>query len=392
MQISNGEIVIHTSDRTMFRRCRRKAYYASKLWHGLRPIRVNSTLWLGTGIHKAIEMYYGYGHHLNSTFTAWAEEEIAKIREAQGVTLDELEKLNETISLGHAVLNHYKKFAEQHDDFSIYMVNDQPAVEVMFKVPIYHPGTQVQLTVHFISHKPGMTEEQVAFLEEHLYVDVPVFYGGRFDMIVEDTFGDLWIVDHKTARSFTDWSKLSIDTQVGSYIWAAENTLPLDRRINGVIYNGLKKTVPHPPELLKKGGLSKNKQQNTTYELYLDAIQQYNLDPDDYVDILEYFKEQITVTPNVIETKYFRREKTRRSADEVRNIYHGIYQEALDMIRAQFFYPNPTRDCSWDCDFVELCRSLYNNEDVGYMIDTLFEKRPDEEDEFSIRVSAEGGE
>lgn len=391
--VRNGEIVIHTSDRIMFRRCRRKAYFASKLWQGLRPVRPNTTLWLGTGVHKALEDYYGYGRDLLETFNEWASEGIADIKKATKLLDGEVRVMDEMVQLGNDILDNYNIFAKKYDDFNVLILpNGKPAVEVMFKVPICNPDTGYQLYAYFTEPVKGMTQEQLDELAADGMTSVPVFYGGRFDMVVVDTLGDLWILDHKTAKTFADWTKLTTDTQVGSYIWAGEQVLPLDRPISGVIYNGLRKTVPKQPELLKKGGLSKNKSQNTTYDLYLRAIKEHGLDPAEYRDILDHLLEQDHVTATTISTKFFQRQKVKRSREEIASIAADIYCEAIDMIQAENFYPNPTRDCCWDCDFYEVCRGLYNREDVDYLLDNLYEARPDEEDEFSVYASATGEE
>jgi len=378
----------------MYRRCRRKAQLASKLWMGLQPVKPNTTLWLGTGVHKGIQMYYGYSQDPVEVFNAWAEEGLATIRKTEGLLHEEKAKYEEMIELGRGMLEHYKLFAKKYDDFNVYVFPDgTPAVEVLFEVPILNFNGD-HLHARFEIAQPGMTEIQLAYLQKHGYVDIPVYYGGRIDLIVEDIYGDLWIWDHKTCKTFGDWSKLQLDTQVGSYIWALKQLVPnLNKHVRGVIYNGLKKAVPKAPEVLQKGGLSVNKNQATTYEVYLQALLDYGLatiKPDGnvstepkYQEMLSYLASQDEVTEYSITTKFFKRQKVKRSPAEIENIGQAIYMEAVDMIQTEFFYPNPTRDCSWDCDFYDVCVGMNNNEDVAWMLDSMYEPRP-EEDETSV--------
>lgn len=385
--IRNGKIRIHTSDRLMYRRCRRKAQLASKLWRGLQPVRPNSVLWLGSGVHKGIERYYGYSEDPTAVFTGWADESIAKIKKEEGLLNAELDKFNETIEMGVGVLEHYKQFAKQYDDFNVYVFPDgTPAVEILFEVPILDPDGN-HLHARFEQPQVGMTTEQLLFLDANGYVDIPVYYGGRIDLIVEDIYGDLWIFDHKTCKTFGDWTKLQLDTQVGSYIWAIQQLVPdLNKHVRGVIYNGLKKTLPKAPELLKSGkGFSVNKAQSTTYQVYAQTLLDNGISLDDpkYTEMLSHLLQQDEVTNDSITNKFFKRQKIRRSPEEVQSIGEQIYEEAVDMIGTQFFYPNPTRDCSWDCDFYDVCIGMHNKEDVEWQLESMYQPRP-EEDETSV--------
>lgn len=399
IKIRDGKIRIHTSDRLQFRRCRRKAYLASKLFLGLQPIRPNNTLWLGSGVHKGIEMYYGFGLDATEVFAQWAEEGIDRIKKS-GESIPSMEdKFNESLELGYGMLEHYKQFAAKYDDFKVHILpNGQPAVELLFEVPITHPVTGEELYAYFTEAKEGMSPAQLADLKLYGQTGVPVVYGGKIDMITEDIFGNLWIFDHKTCKTFGDWSKLTLDTQVGSYIWAIEKMLPLKKHLSGVVYNGLKKVLPKPPEPLKKGGFSVNKQQNTTYDVYLQALLDHGLarregvvltvDPA-YHEMLAHLHNQDVVTDDEITTKFFKRKKVKRSREEVISMGRDIYDEACDIVQATAFYPNPNRDCSWDCDFYDVCHGVNNHEDVSYQLKTLYEPRPEETDEAMYAWSEE---
>lgn len=380
IQVRDGKICIHTSDRIMYRRCKRKAYLASRLWLGLQPVKPNSTLWLGSGVHKGIEMFYGYRQDPVQVFNEWAAEGLERIRQTEGLLHEEKAKYDEMMELGRGMLEHYKQFAQQYDDFNVYVFPDgRPAVEILFEVPILDPQGN-HLHAYFDQPVEGMDEEQLSDLEADGIAAVPVYYRGRIDLIVEDIYGDLWIFDHKTCKTFGDWSKLQLDTQVGSYIWALKKLVPdLNKHVRGVIYNGLKKAVPKPPEPLVRGGFSKNKNQSTTYEVYLATLLEHGEDPAKYQDILEHLKEQTEITENSITNKFFKRQKVKRSPAEIENIGLTIYYEAIDMIQTQFFYHNPTRDCSWDCDFYDVCVGMNNNEDVDWMLETLYERRAEED-------------
>jgi len=357
MVIFDNRIAIHTSDRKVFKRCRRKYQFSSRLQRGLQPKKPNNILWLGTGVHHALQFYY----ESNSTadivdlFTTWAEEEKARIQKESGLWDDELAAMDETIKQGQLLLAHYAKWSATVDDFEPYKM------EVMFSLPITDSEGNELVAEHPVTGK-----------------EVPVVYEGRFDGIVKDSMGHYWILEHKTAKTFGDWDhKLDMDEQITAYIWAAEYLF--DIPVEGVIYNGLRKKEPSIPKLLASGkGLSKNKAIDTTYEVYYDEIVKHGFDPDDYEDILAVLKAK--------GNKFFRREYVTRTPEEVQTAKEQAFQEAVDMLSADAFYPNPTRDCVWDCDFKEACLMIQNKADVESYLEGMYEERSKEEDEFEETV------
>lgn len=352
--MSKDHLAIHTSDRRTFKRCRRKYQLASKLERGLQSKQPNSILWLGTGVHKALEMWYAnqQARSLVEYFNEWVAEETKRLMKNEYV----MEVDDSAVAMGQGILEHYEKvYGEQDKQYKPYKM------EVMFNVPIVNPDTGQSMTV---TNEDGK--------------EIPVTYGGRLDGILEDEDGYYWILEHKTAKSFSDWQdKLPMDEQVTSYIWAAEYLFGI--AIKGVIYNGLRKTIPRVPEPLKSGkGLSKNKAIDTTHDVYLQAILDNGFDPADYTEILDHLKTK--------GNGFFRREFIYRSKDEIIEQQKQIFEEAHDMLTTEYFYPNPTRDCSWDCDFKEVCSIMQARGDAEPFISMMYESRPDEEDEFNERV------
>lgn len=360
--IHDDRIAIHTSDRRVFKRCRRKFYFASNLQRGLQPKKPNSIFWLGTGVHHALQMYYESNSSIDivQSFDDWAMEERKRLRESGAVIWEnDWEKMDENQQLGKDLLTHYSKWCKDKDTFKPYKM------EVMFSIPIKDPDDGYELEVeHPVTKKK-----------------VPVTYDGRFDGIVIDPDGDYWVLEHKTAKSFSDWDdKLPMDEQVSSYVWAAQELF--DVRVKGVIYNGIKKKVPTVPTVLKSGkGLSKNKAIDTTYDVYMQAILDNGFDPADYEDILTILKNK----PNM----FFRREYIYRDPAEIVQQQKQIFEEAVDMLTAQSFYPNPTRDCCWDCDFKEACSIVQARGDVEPYLELNYEARPDERDEFTESIGGE---
>lgn len=330
--------VIHTSDRIMFKRCRRKWDLGSLMRRGLEPIKVNDKLWLGTGVHHALKCYYGEGENPVQAFLNWADEEVERIREENQGLWDEQEAmLQEQIELSKGMLEHYMIWAPKHDNFEVIHV------EKDFVVPIRTP-----------KGNRAMAD-----------------YVGRFDGIVRDEHGLYWLLEHKTVSNRFDVEKLPLDEQCGSYIWAAQQIYGI--KLEGVIYNMLRKKVPRKPEVLKRGGLSKNKNIDTTLEVYVQALVDYygskdNVPWQEYTDILQTLKDKGNT--------FFHREKVRRSQKEIENLAEQIYWEYREMTSPKLvIYPNPTRDCSWDCDFRSVCLAMNDGSDYEYMLESMFRRR-----------------
>lgn len=333
---------IHTSDRIVFKRCRRKWDLGSYMRQNMIPDRVNDKLWLGTGIHFALSEYYEKGIHPMVAFNEWSKAEIARIQTTVGLWEEQMGMIQEAIDLGLGMMQHYAIWSRIEDDKYF---NEVVATEHEFCVPVVDPNGNA----------------------------TGVNYVGRIDGIVKDITGGLWLLEHKTAAA-VDTTKLPLDEQVGSYIWAAQQIYGV--QLEGVIYNILRKRVPRQPEVLKNGHLSQNKSIDTTYEVYLKALTDHyaalnkQVPIDDYRGILDHLQEKGNT--------FFVRERVRRNQYEIKNQGLRIYHEYVDMNRPDLvLYPNPTKDCAWDCDFRSVCMAMEDGSDPGYLLSSMFKRRED---------------
>ena len=189
------------------------------------------------------------------------------------------------------------------------------------------------------------------------------WYTGTIDLVVKDEHGQVWFYDHKTTTSIDSYEKRAdMDRQISRYWWALQQ---LGYDVHGFVYNIILKDYPTRPSVLKNGSLSQNKAQKTTYELYLQAIQENGLDPNDYRDILEHFK--------AMPYRFFRRVKVQRLQSEIDNSIIELIEVAKDMEDARI-YRNITKDCSWDCQYQSICQSSMDGSNVQYLTEQLFTK------------------
>src|SRR5678809_583500 len=195
-------IPIHTSDRGIFKQCRRKWNWSSPMRENLRTNPrihgISFPLWFGTGIHLAMELYYNPTLKLDpvNTFTTWYDVQtkggmidymlydlgyasglphLGEYDIAEGVTQThhveglfdvipdvDLDEFQAHLELGIGMMTFYKEYTDRHDNFAVI------AAEHDFSVPIMVPGTGNSLV--FQAGKEGKE----------------VHYRGRMDVIIQD--------------------------------------------------------------------------------------------------------------------------------------------------------------------------------------------------------------
>lgn len=364
MRVENGKHIIRTSDRIQFKKCRRNWDFGSIIRQGYVPDRSAPPLEFGTDIHKALDIWYepstwhlvtnrGTRHIIAAaTISDFEARQDARLKERRepgtGFIEEEVkQEFAERKDLGVGMLKNYFLWAPLEDDFTpVY-------TEVDFEVPILdNDGNPFICDCH----------------------GVPVVYQGRLDGIVKDKGGWYWILEHKTAKTLGDTSHLQLDEQTTSYAWALQHMLGI--RVQGVIYNELAKEYPHPPKRNKTRRLgciyTVAKDQNTTYELYLETLIENGEPLGPYEDILAHLKEQ--------GNKFVRRVPVNRNLHQLENMGRQIYLEAKEMINPDLpIYPNPNKfTCSY-CAFRQPCIAMNDGSDYQFLLDEDYRQRTDEE-------------
>lgn len=322
----------HNSDVQLFLRCRRKWNFQSPHRGGLESIDAqHGALWFGTGFHFSMEDYHGYKRFANPTdaFTAYVNA-----TRSSDLPTD----YKELFQTGIGMFDYYQRqWLPRRNIFDTYWVDGKPQVEVDFVVKI-----------------PG----------------IDATYGGTFDRIVVDSEGRLWVFDYKTAKSY-DSQKFATDAQIGRYTWAASQLYGLP--FEGCIWQQHVKSVPEMPSRLKNGGFSKDKRQHTTYGIYRKAlVEEYGDVPSAYNDLLNELMMQETPDGD----RYIRRDVVRRNQASCDAEAEKMYWISRDMMDANLpLYPNPTRDCSWDCPFRTPCIMMDDGADWEDTIDIMYRPR-----------------
>lgn len=173
--------------------------------------------------------------------------------------------------------------------------------------------------------------------------DSPVTLVGKLDQRARrKSDGARVFVDHKTVDDFSRVALLKQDTQMKHYhlmefLKLLEEGVPpeeaVEVRTGGAYYNMLRK--------VKRTGRAKP-------PFYMREYVGHNMD-----DLRSYFFHVWAVAAEIIEAEL---------ALDAGQDHHLVA------------YPNPTRDCSWDCDFQAVCPMFDDGSDAEGMVEMIYRK------------------
>lgn len=354
---------VHNGDRVTYKRCRRKWDLASGLRQNLVPLaEPRGPLWLGSGFHFALEDFHGYNKFGDPrrAFDAYVE--------AFGPT--ELPSdVAELVPLGNAMLTYYVDlWLPKHRTNPTLWVDGVPQIEVYVQVPI------TEALKEYAYDRLGRDQVDLEWWTEVSERYAP---GGELEVVVHQTFDRvekdeeerIWGVDYKTAKQFASLGELDKNPQASQYFWALQRFY--GTAAEGLIWQQHLKTAPEPPEELKTGGFSLSKSQKTTYSMYRATILEKfgGRIPKGYVEILNHLASLETPEGD----KYIRRDFLRRNEAYGRAEEQKILAEVFEMLSPDIpLYPNPTRDCGWDCPFKDACTAMDDGSDFEWLLKSEF--------------------
>lgn len=365
-------MIIRNSEAQDFLRCRLKWDYR---WNRkLEPKRKSMKLIIGTLFHYFLENYYTptilrTKDQLQFSIAAmrdkFEQDIVAKIETGAydaveaGEMWDFLEKLAKW----------YHKYWSQKQD--------NPWEVIATEKTYYINMTTLEV-------REEATEEMETDLET-------IWYECTLDLVVR-VDGKLWLVDHKTTSNLDYFIKnAEMDRQISRYIFALNAVYP-EEEVGGLIYNLIKKELPHEPAVLKKGGLSKAKDQRTTYTLYLNKLREIYGDATvesseiikkEYGEILQLLQQR----EHALGNDFLYRLPVKRNDAELNNAMNELLQVAHAIRQIRKFmakypdikdyrhpiYRNITKDCSWDCPVKDICKAGMDGSDVAYLENELLE-------------------
>jgi len=393
---------VHTSERRSYRGCRRRWDWISRQFY--YPRITPRPLEFGVAFHAAMEEYYKsyLGLFVNPSPEASLAMAVATFKRVTREQRLNYVKLNgdidpemsadykDRVDLGVKMLNYYftKVAPTQHAGLK------PVKVEIKFEVPILNPDTGEQdlwckcdwCTRRYINwlkvNYPQDWPDRIPLEDDDHWKGLPVTFGGRLDILLEDSEGNYWIGDWKTAARLsgleTSDEYLWNDEQITGYV-AALRLLGI--RVVGFIYAEIKKAVPEEPEPMKVRRLGRlfsvNKQANTNWELYRDTVSQNDPEAFEqglYDNHIEYLQQEGPV--------FHAWHPVFRNDEQCANGLRHLYEEAKEMTRPTLpIYPNQGRfHCKGfgnfgGCAFWDACLGKERGEDYQYTLDTMFDKR-----------------
>lgn len=339
------------TERAAFRRCRRQWFLS--VVHRLQSVEGNLNFWFGTLIHGALEEYY----------------------QAQ------LDGDAHAARVDRAIKRYLREYDESLKPMAAFLgflwARVLPEYEALGNL-----GVEM-LEAYFDREVKDPLLDEVVEVEKRVWVPIRSRSGqvvGQLSVrtdVVGRRAGDLVTVDHKTASREMSASQLDLDDQLTAEVYAVWMSRDDGEFPYEAIYNVLMKKVPKPPKELKplKNGtrkLSKDKDQLTTYDLYMAEIKKLGLDAADYVEILQHLHDEETST----ESRFFRRDHVMRSPAQMAAFEANLYQEWRDMRMVagdpQRAYPNPSPFSCPSCPVRLVCTTINDDGDVPAIIQAQY--------------------
>lgn len=332
---------IHISDVRTYLSCRRQWKYSSRSKLGLEPKQPNLNLWLGRVVHEALAYWYDnvkFGNralprNVLNLFDSLVTTDINEFAEekAEGASKF-LEKMQESVDLGHAMLRHYMLYAARHDKFDVLGTE----VKIASLLP-FPPQTAIVSTV---------------------------------DVLALDSTDTLFIIDHKTSSRIPSLQDMMLDTQALTYLFAMQGHRSTGQWGNPkyFMFNFLLKREPRFPPRLKRGRLSEGRLGDTTLEIYNYALKSIGHSWDNYPKA----RLELTSKPNKFFVRHILRPTTKAIEHHVKNL-STIAIEMLDPMTP--LYPSPDRfKCAW-CAFRDPCTMESNGADPKIILKSQFKRR-----------------
>jgi len=310
----------------------------------LEPSVPYAPFFIGRAIHFCIEKYYSEQVPFWDSLDAYLENE-EKI--AGNLWKAEKDKWDESVDLISELIMHYSQWiqvdtSEYRDD-----TLEFADMEIPFNVPMFNPET-------------GLESEEFR-LE------------GRFDgLVLHKPTNKWWIWEAKTARSIAELTRsLENDEQAGAYMYAAQQWKEI--KVEGMLYNIIRKKAPTHPRILDSGFLSKQKGDYTAFS-YVADIKKHHGDAD--WPFIEQNYGDVIYPMSVGNNGFFVRFPVRRSAYEVDMLMKNLYYTAVEMTDPKtVLYPAPNFVQCNMCAFRTPCIAMSRGSDYQSLLDAEFQKR-----------------
>jgi len=244
---------------------------------------------------------------------------------------------------------HKKKIGKIMEGDDFYGVLDEIEILMDGYFDYYKPDP-----LKYIKHQGKKSE-----FEFEIKLAPGIMLKGKVDSAARSQDKLVWLVEHKSHKQIPISEFKFTDAQSGLYTLAMpEVGLP---KPDGVCWDYIKTNSPKKPEVLKSGELSKKKSINTTWPVYLSAIEEEDLDPSDYEDVREHLDGK--------EADFYIRVFLPISETFINNLKDEAIMTAREMEKRAGV--DRTRSlgqhCSW-CDMRDLCQASLLGLDESFIL------------------------
>lgn len=372
------------TERGQFRTCRRRWYLQTL--ESLEPKLPQLALCFGTGIHKALEVFYGSNRNeakMLVAFEDWYVEENAKWEKGGIANEADLFQLYEMSKLGIEMLENYVKY----DKVSKVKLGVPLAVE-----GVWRKGKKPKR----IGPPKGYPKSAEVVLSESGRLLVPIVHpltkepvesgacmSGKIDLLTERATPKkgLWVVDYKTATSASSELGVDFDDQITGYdytVWRWTGQIP-----RGVVYNYLiKSPVKEPRYSEKQEKLSAAKDQLTTPDEYRKALKAEGLIKGGRI-IGDKYAECLDALLARGWDPWFKRYEVTRNLYQMERFEEHLWNEHVDMMdvkKDEKYYPNPQTfpfQVCQRCPVNRICLAMEDGSDVQGVIETNYQEAED---------------
>lgn len=389
LELTRAALDVSVTERSSFRGCRRRWYLENI--DNLEPLIPTTALDFGTGIHTALEAYYGNEGDPVKVFEKWHKKWYENVeqdlRGLGSIGEDALTEFWGLKDLGTGMLSGYLDWSKVEDDFTVLSIEGRGAAE------------------HFAKKKSSLSGDHKAYPAtiDQGRVVAPIlrskggallpFKGGprlsgRIDMLVERKGvgkKGLWILDHKTTSSAPSNKGLDFEDQITGYcylVWRLTGQMP-----RGVIFNYLVKQVPKAPRINQPtkanplGPVSTAKDQLTTAALYKDLLLERGMMTKAGVIESETHAECYAALLGRGMKPFFQRFEVQRNEEEIRNFEKHLMEEYADIRSVkkspEKAYPNRSTWHCPGCGMGPLCLAMDDGSDVDGIIESRYQQAPD---------------
>lgn len=229
---------------------------------------------------------------------------------------------------------------------------------------------------HYYATRGKDDAERYEIIDVERDLTVPLALGIQsrsvIDLIVrEKDRGLVLLVEHKSTANVPDSRIRLRDFQTLLY---AEALSRFDIAIDGVLWNYIRTKEPTVPQVLKKGGITRRADIDTTWDVYKAAIEEASLNPLDYEEMRDRLEGRE-------KTVFFPRFEHVIVADPAM-LMEDYVQEAMRMRTATFLWEQGQsrpirslqRDCTF-CAFYRLCEATITGGDADDLIPMYYDVR-----------------